>query len=229
MQPIEKYGRSYLGRLTAVVALLAAALFITSIFLGPGSVIHGRTSTDAALAYVSQHGQAIRLLGFMDGLLNTLLAVVVVLLVGILAGEGILANLAYTAAGAAAALQWAHAGMLYALAELGQRGGADAGVMALFTLGSTMDDSDGIVIPLALACVGGLALRSGRAPAVIGWLSLGVAGVGTAVALIHLLGTDLGPVSVISGWIWLIGIGVTLLVKPVSDKSRAEVRSAATV
>lgn len=44
--------------------------------------------------------------------------------------------------------------MLYALAELGQRGGADPGVMALFNLGSTMDDSDGIVIPLALACVG---------------------------------------------------------------------------
>lgn len=63
----------------------------------------------------------------------------------------------------------------------------------------------------------------------IGWLSLGVAGVGIEVTLIHLLGTDLGPVAVISGWIWLIGIGVTLLVKPASEKSLPEVISAATV
>ncbi|MDQ6636436.1 MAG: hypothetical protein M3Y62_01460 [Candidatus Dormibacteraeota bacterium] len=56
---------------------------------------------------------------------------------------------------AAVALQWAHAGMLYALAELAQRGGADAGVLALFTLGSTMDDSDAIIIPLASACAAG--------------------------------------------------------------------------
>lgn len=69
------------------VALGGCAL-ITLIFLGPGSVIHGQTSTDAALAYVSQHGQAIKLLGFMDDLLNTLLAVVVVQLVAILAGRG---------------------------------------------------------------------------------------------------------------------------------------------
>ena len=59
--------------------------------------------------------------------------------------------------------------MLYALAELAHRGGADAGVLARFTLGSTMDDADDILIPIAMACAGWMLLRSGRAPAAMAW------------------------------------------------------------
>ncbi len=125
--------------------------------------------------------------------------------------------MAYAFAGAAAGIQWTHAGMLYALAELAHRGGADAGVLALFTLGATMDDADGIVIPIAMACAGWMLLRSRRAPAAVAWLTIAAAAIGTAVSVVvGVGGPDLGPASVISAWIWLVGIGITLLVKPVS-------------
>jgi hypothetical protein len=45
----------------------------------------------------------------------------------------VFAPIAYISAGAAAATQWTHFGMLYALADLAKRGCTDAGVLALFT------------------------------------------------------------------------------------------------
>ncbi len=83
-----------------------------------------------------------KLEGFSDGLLNTLFAILVILLVALTGARGALVGVIYVMVGGAIALQWAHAGMLYALADLAHRGGADAGVLALFTLGYTMDDSD---------------------------------------------------------------------------------------
>lgn len=102
--------------------------------------------------------------------------------------------------------------------SLAHRGGADAGVLALFTLVSTMDDSDGIVIPVAMACAGWLLLRSGRVPAIVAWLTMAMAAVGAALTVFGAVGgPDLGPVTVISAWIWLLCIGITLVVKPVWD------------
>ena len=205
-----------LGRAAGITALTAAAVFVLSIVLGPGNVIHGNPDSQTALAFAANHGTAITVLGFADGMLNTLLGILIVLLIALAGGNGVLARIAYVCAGAAAAIQWTHAGMLYALAELAHRGGADAGVMALFTLGSTMDEADGIVIPIAMVCAGWMLLRSGHAPAAVAWLTMAAAAAGAAVTVVAGLGgPDLGPVAVISGWIWLLGLGVPFVIKPV--------------
>lgn len=206
-----------LARAAGVTALTLAAVFVLTIFVGPGNTIHGDPAAGQALSFAASHGVAIKMLGFADGMINTLFGILIVLLVALARADGVLARVAYVFAGAAAAIQWTHAGMLYALAELAHRGGADAGVLALFTLGATMDDADGIVIPIAMACAGWMLLRSGRAPAAVAWLTMAAAAIGTAVSVVvGVGGPDLGPASVISAWTWLVGIGITLLVKPVS-------------
>jgi hypothetical protein len=210
-----------LARAAGATALTAAAVFIFSIFLGPGNVIHGHPDSRTALAYAADHGTAITVLGFMDGMLNTLFVILIVLLIAVAGGNGVLARIAYICAGAAAAIQWTHFGMLYALAELAHRGGADAGVLALFTLGSTMDAADGIVIPIAMACAGWLLLRSGRVPAALAWLTIAAAAVSAPVTVLAGLGgPDFGPVAVITAWIWFIGIGVPLVIKPMWGSQR---------
>lgn len=204
------------GRAAGVTALVLAAVFILSILLGPGSVLHGNTDSHTAIAFASSHGSAIKLLGFLDGVINTLIGILIVLLIAVAGMDGVLARIAYVSAGAAAAIQWTHAGMLYALAELAHRGGADAGVLALFTLGSTMDDADAVVIPIAMACAGWMLLRSRRAPTPIAWLTIAVAALGVALSILAVAGgPDLGQVVVISSWIWLLGVGIPFAVKPV--------------
>jgi hypothetical protein len=217
-----------LARAGGVTALALAGVFVLSIFVGPGNIIHGDPDAGTALAFAASHGVAIKLLGFADGMINTLFGILIVLLIALAGVEGVLARIAYVSAGAAAAIQWTHAGMLYALAELAHRGGADAGVLALFTLGSTMDDADAIVIPIAMACAGWMLLRSRRAPAAVAWLTMAAAGIGTAVSVVVAAGgPDLGPASVISAWIWLLGIGITLLIKPVRGGQPAAVAARA--
>lgn len=218
--------RRRLGRLAGLTALVLAALFMATIFLGAGNVLHRNPDSATALAYSAQHAQALVVLGFGDGVINTLLGILLVMLIAISTLDGVVARIAYVTAGAAVALQWAHAGMLYALADLAHRGGADGGVLALFTLGSTMDESDGIVISIAMVCTGWLLLRSRRAPAFVGWLTIAMAAVGAAPTILAGLGgPDLGPVSVISGWIWLLGIGITFMIRPTSSESEQHVRA----
>ncbi len=206
-----------LARAAGATALALAAVFVLSVLVGPGNIIHGNPTSGQALSYAAGHGTAIKVLGFADGMINTLLAVLIVLLIALARADGVLARVAYVCAGAAAAIQWTHAGMLYALAELAHRGGADAGVLALFSLGATMDDADGIVIPIAMACAGWTLLRSRRAPAPVAWLTFAAAAIGAAVSIVvGAGGPDLGPAAVISSWIWLLGLGLTLVIKPVS-------------
>ena len=89
---------------------------------------------------------------------------------------------------------------------------------ALLTLGATMDQADAIVIPIALACAGWLLQRSGRAPAAAGWLTIATAVLGAALAILFGLGgPELGPVAVVTGWIWLLGIGILLVLKPAGN------------
>lgn len=216
------------GRITGGTALVLAGLFVASIFLGPGNVLHGHTDNQTAISYAAGHAVALSLLGFADGMINTLFGILIVLLVALATGTGVLARIAYVSAAAAAGIQWVHAGMLYGLADLAQRGGADAGVLALFTLGSTMDDADGIVIPIAMVCAGWLLLRSDRVPRFVPWVTFAAAAAGAVVTVLAAAGgPDLGPVSVVSAWIWLLVTGVTLLARPARDSDTVPARSAA--
>lgn len=218
-----------IGRLTGVAALAAFGVSFLDISLGAGNFLHGGASTQGAIAYAAQNTRLITLQGTVDGLDNTFLAVVIVLLIAVAGGSGILARIAYVCAGGAVAIQWVHAGILYGLSDLAHRGGADQGVMALFTLGSTMDDADAIVIPIAVACVGWMLLRSKQAPAFVAWLTLASAAFQFLLVIFNTFGgPDLGPASVVSGWLWYLAIGIALLIKPVSSAQRAGTAARAT-
>lgn len=221
--------RVRIGRLAGATALVYFAVFFMSIGTGPGNELHSNVSAQSAIAYAAQHGQEIRLQGWADGLNNTLFGILIVLLIAVAGADGILSRIAYVCAGAAVAVQWTHASILFGLADLAHRGGADQGLMALFTLGSTMDEADSVVFPVALACAGWMLLRSHRVPALVGWLTLAVAALNAVLVVLAMAGgPDLGPVTVISGWVWLLGIGITLIIKPASSHERAGVVVAAT-
>jgi hypothetical protein len=70
----------------------------------------------------------------VDGLQNSILAVVVVVLIRLVRGRGILATAAYVSMGAFMAIGWVKAGMMWALADTAVMGASDAGVVALFKL-----------------------------------------------------------------------------------------------
>ena len=218
-----------IGRFAGAAALAAFGVSFLEISMGAGNVLHSNLTTQSAIAYAAQHTRLITLQGTVDGLFNTFLGVVIVLLIAVAGGTGILSRIAYVCAGGAVAIQWVHAGILYGLSDLAHRGGADQGVMALFTLGSTMDDADAIVIPIAVACVAWMLLRSKEAPAFVGWLTLASAAFQFLLAFFSTFGgPDLGPASVISGWLWLLGIGIALLIKPVSSAQRSGMVAPAT-
>jgi len=177
-------------------------------------------SAQRTLAWVSQNQQSIWIDGFLSGLGNTLLALLIVLLVALTMKTGILARVAYIGAAAAMATAWAHAGVEYALADLAHRGGASAGILALFSLARTMDYTDGVSIALAVGCSSLLLLRSRALPRPAAWLGLLMA-VEQIVAMpiqLAVSGTGNGPegpITVVLGLLWLLVIGIALLVKPV--------------
>lgn len=221
--------RIRIGRFAGVAALAAFGVSFLQIVMGAGNVLHGDSTTQSAIAYAEQHTRLIALQGTVDGLFNTFLGVLIVLLIAVAGTTGILSRIAYVCAGGAVAIQWVHAGILYGLSDLAHRGGADQGVMALFTLGSTMDDADAIVIPIALACVGWVLLRSKRSTGVVAWLTLALAGFQFLLDILSTFGgPDLGPASVVSGWLWLLGIGIALLIRPVAGAQRASIVAPAT-
>jgi hypothetical protein len=122
-------------------------------------------------------------------------------------GRGVPATLAYIGAGAAVANQWA---------ELAQQGAADAGVLALFSLGSTMDDADAVPLALALGSLGFLLLRSRVLPAPVAWFTVVLAAVNVVSTPAEILG--LGVVNLIEvalSFVWMFVFGVTLLIRPV--------------
>ncbi len=89
MEAFTDSSRARLGRLAGAVALALAAVFIFSILLGPGNVLHGNTDSQTAVRYAAQHGRLITLLGLLDGLINTLFASIIVLLIALSDGKAL--------------------------------------------------------------------------------------------------------------------------------------------
>ena len=204
------------SRIAGVCALVMLAILFPSI----GPDYHSNMSAQQVVAYVSQNQKAIWIDGFISGMGNTLFALLLVLLVALTIQTGLLARIAYVGASGAMAIGWVHAGVEFALADLAHRGGANAGVLALFSFAKTMDYTDGVPIYLAVGCASVLLLRSRALSRPVAWLGLVVAVVPFIVMVIQLTvaGTGngpQGPVSVVLGLLWLLVIGVVLLVKPV--------------
>lgn len=205
-----------IGRLAGLAAILLLVDFVAFLVVDPHNTLHSHLSSQQAIGWAASNGGLIKVEGFTDGLLNTLFGILVILLLALMRARGTLVRVAYVMTGGAIALQWAHAGMLYALADLAHRGGADAGVLALLTLGHTMDDSDSIPIAVTLACLGVLMLRSRAVPSPVAWLTLIAAAPGfvSTPALIAGIGI-LDPIAVLLSLVWALVVGITLLIRPV--------------
>lgn len=203
-----------------VAGILALALLLATPFLGTDAQFHSDMSAQRTLTWVSHSQPAVWLDGFTSGLVSTLYALLIVLLVALTLRTGILARIAYIGAAASMASGWTKAGVEYALADLAHRGRADAGVLALFSLARTMDYTDGFALGLALGCVGLLLMCSRTLPRLVVWLGLLVA-LGQIVLMpIQLVMTGTGngaqgPISVVSWLVWLLVVGIVLLTKPV--------------
>lgn len=136
-------------------------------------------------------------------------------LVSVTGGRGFLPALSYVAVSAVVALGWAGAGIVCGMAELAHRGGSDAGVMALFSLGETV--VYGVDFPLAvtLACAGLLMLQRRALPAALAWFTLVLAGVhvvgNTAFVLTGAGGIN--PVLIVLELVWVLATAIVLLVR----------------
>ena len=74
------------------------------------------------------------------------------------------------------AIDWVHAGIYYAMADAGQRGQADAGIVALFSLARMLTFADGLVIGIAVVAISLLAMLSGTLPWPLVWLGFVMGG-----------------------------------------------------
>jgi len=77
--------------------------------------------------------------------------------------------------------------------DLAHRGGADAGVLALFSLAKTMDYTDGLSLGLLVSCVSLLLVHSRVLPRPVAWLGLLVAVEQIVTMPIQLAITGHGP------------------------------------
>lgn len=215
----EESNRPLLGRLAGLLLLVALA----SGFIDPAqtnSQLFAKLSAGQIVAWAAHNGPGISVTGFLDGLQNSLIAIVLVLLIRLVRGQGVLAAAAYVSAAAFMAIGWVKGGMDWGLAETASQGGSDAGVVALFSLLHAMTFTDGFAFAIAVGCLSALMLVTRLLPAPLAWL-------GFAVALVHLLalpaqllltGSEAGitgPISVVFALAWMVVTCVLLLVKPV--------------
>ena len=215
----EEDHRPLIGRLAGVLLLVGIAVgFVDP--AGTSTKLFANLSTQQIVDWAAHNGSGISVTGYVDGLQNSLIAVVVVLLVRLIRGNGVFAAGAYVSAGAFMAIGWVKAGMTWAVAETAAQGGSDAGVVALFKLVHAMTFTDGFCFAIAVGCVSALILLTRLLPAPIAWLGL-------VVALVHFLAVPAqllltgseagitGPISVVFAIAWLVVMCVLLLVKPI--------------
>ena len=215
----EEGHRPLIGRLAGLLLLVAIAVS----FVDPADFstrLFANLSTQEIVELAAHHGSGISVMGFVDGLQNSLIAAAIVLLVRLVRGNGVFATGAYVSAAAFMAIGWVKAGTTWAVAETAAQGGSDAGVVALFKLVHAMTFTDGFCFGIALSCVSALILLTRLLPAPIAWLGL-------VAALVHffaipaqllLTGSEAGitgPISVVFAIAWLVVMCALLLVKPV--------------
>ena len=219
------------GRLAGLAGI---AFFIGPLLVGSlGSTFFSTLSSQQIVDWAAENGRAISIGAFVQGFGATVFALFIVLLVVHVRGRGILATLAYISAAAMMAVNWATTGMLYALVDAAQRSGAEAGVVALFSLGKTMAFADSYFVAISATSVSILALRSRAMPPPICWLGVVAGGyhfVETPIqlALTGTAGGVTGPIGAGLGLLWILVVGVILVIKPVWRAQASSVSAGAT-
>ena len=221
MEPRVRAAASNLIALSRLAGLCAVG-FVLVALLGLSGALGGNlyfsdASASDVLAWIGQNGRLVSLNIFLTGVEYTLLyGGLIVLLVHLSRARGILPVLIYLGLAITVVTTWVQAGMIYAMVDLAARGGADAGVLALFTLGKTMQFTDGIGVTLVIGCTSVLALRAGVLPRSLAWYGFVVAVLFVVADAFRIFGLGLvGPVGILLAFGWILGAGVTLLARPV--------------
>jgi hypothetical protein len=210
--------QSLVSRLAGVAGIAFVALTFAPGSLGTSYFTD--ISSSQILDWVKHNGGAISFEGFLSGLGASLLALFIFLLVSGIDGRGLLAVIASSSMAAFMGVDWVHAGVYYALADAGQRGQADAGIVALFSLAKTMTFADGFAFGMAVIAVCLLAVRSRALPWPLVWLGFLAGGyylVSTPVqmAITQTAGGITGPIGVVLALLWILAVSVVLLIKPI--------------
>lgn len=227
----EETHRSLISRLAGALGI--AFVVITLLPGSLGGPLFESISTPQILDWVKHNSAAITLDGFIGGLTASMIALFAILLVAVMAGRGLFAHMTVASAAAFMAIDWAHAGANFALADAAQRLDADSGIVALFSLTKAMTFADGFVFGLAVLAVSLLAMRSHALPTLIVWLGLVVGGYHLVALPIQLAINGsasgvTGPISVVTSVLWILATSAILLIKPLSgEQQQTSTRAAA--
>jgi hypothetical protein len=228
----EERHRVLLARLAGVLGIAFVAFALAPGGLG-GPIFDNSISSQQIVDWVKHNAGGISADGFSGALSASVVFLFLVLLVGITRGRGVLAVIALGSTAAFMAIDWVHAGVYYAMADAGQRGQADAGIVALFSLAKMITFADGFVIGMAVVAISLLAMVSRTLPWPLVWLGLAMGGY-------HLVETPIqlainqrasgvtGPIDVLISLIWVGAVALVLLIKPIwGVQTRASMPAAA--
>ncbi|HSP08549.1 MAG TPA: hypothetical protein VLU92_03005 [Candidatus Dormibacteraeota bacterium] len=214
----EERNRALIARLAGVCGLVFVAFAFA-----PGSMggpLFDNISSQQIVDWVSHNGAGISFSGFTSGLAASVVTIFLILLVRITAGRGALAVIGVSSAASFMAIDWVHAGVFYAMADAGQRGQSEAGVVALFSLAKMITFADGFVIGMAVLAISVLAMLSRTLPRPIVWLGFLMGGYHIVETPIQLALNGrasgvTGPVDVLISLIWVGAVALVLLIKPI--------------
>jgi hypothetical protein len=221
--PAARSSGAALSRFAGAAGLVLVVISFAGLVI-PGSLFYSGAGEHQILAWAAGSQRAIWFEGLMDGVGGLLFAVLIVALVTVTGGRGFLATLSYVAVGVIVALGWVQAGIVYGMAELAHRGGSDAGVMALFSLGETVVYGVDFPFAMALACAGLIMLQSRAVPPTLAWFTLILAGlhvVGNTAFVLTGAGA-INPVLVLLELVWMLATAIVLLVRPPQVRTEAQ-------
>jgi hypothetical protein len=208
-----------MARLAGIAGLAFVAISLAPGGLG-GPIFDNTISSPQIVDWVKNNGGGISADGFVSGVGASIVALLFVLLVRVTGGRGVLAIIALTSTAAFMAIDWVHAGVYYAMADAGQRGQADAGIVALFSVAKMMTFADGFVIGIAVVAISLLAMLTRTLPRPLVWLGFVMGGYHLVETPIQLVINQkangvTGPVDVLISLIWVGALALVLLIKPI--------------
>ena len=215
----EERHRALIARLAGVCGLVFVAFTFAPGSVG-GPLFDNNISSQQIVDWVRHNGAGISFSGFTGGLSASVVTIFLILLVRITAGRGVLAVIGVASAASFMAIDWVHAGVFYAMADAGQRGQSEAGVVALFSLAKMITFADGFVIGMAVVAISVLAMLSRTLPRPIVWLGFVMGGYHIVETPIQLALNGrangvTGPVDVVISLIWVGAVALVLLIKPI--------------
>jgi hypothetical protein len=208
-----------LGRLAGAAGAAWVVLALVPGSLG-GPQYGTSMSTPQILAWVTRHSGSFPVTGYITGLSATVLAVFVLLLIRAARGRGLLVSVVVGGVDAMMAIDWVGAGIYYALADAAGRQQAASGILALFSLNSSMTYTDGLVACLAVLALSLMQFGAHALPRPVIWLGVltgayGIVSDPIQLAISHGPAGATQPVGVVLVLLWVLAVTAVMLIRPV--------------